>query len=339
MATQVRHNISLKDRTTFHVDVNARHWADFSSPEELVYYYRSERWTAVPKLVLSGGSNVLLLSDFPGLVLHPAIRGIEVVAEEADSVLVRAGAGEKWDDFVSEAVRRGWHGIENLSWIPGYVGTSPIQNIGAYGVEAGDVVEKVEYWDRKDGKSHVLENRSCGFAYRDSVFKQALRDRAVVTHVLFRLRKAPGFVLTYPDLNAALSGETAVTLARVREAVIRIRKQKLPDPAQLGNAGSFFKNPRVDAEVFQTLKMRHPEIPGFFLDDGGVKIPAGWLVQRCGWKGFREKDVGVFEDHALILVNHGRASGRQILTLAEKIEASVADRFGIRLEPEVTILT
>ena len=333
----IEQNASLKERHTFRMDVRARFWAEFASVDDLAYFCEDRQWRKVPQLILSGGSNMLFLDDFPGLVLRPAIYGIEVVEEDECTVRVRVGAGENWDRFVAEAVGRGWHGVENLSWIPGCVGTCPVQNIGAYGVEAKEVVDRVEFFSREDGRRHEIDGRSCAFAYRDSIFKRELKETAVITHVVFRLRKDAGFTLTYGELAERFSPKERASLQAVRDAVIDIRRRKLPDPADLPNAGSFFKNPQVAEADFHRLKKSHPAVPEFPLDDGSRKIPAAWLVEQCGWKGFREKDAGVFESHALILVNHGSADGRQILALAEKIRASVAERFGIELEPEVTV--
>jgi len=339
MPIQVQENVSLKDRNTFHIDVKARYWAEFVSHEDLIFYYhRDERWRNVPKLILSGGSNVLFTKDFPGLVLHPSIRGIDVVEEDADSILVNVGAGENWDDFVAHAVDMGWCGIENLSWIPGFVGTGPVQNIGAYGAEVKDVVERVEYWSTTDYGLHLLDNPGCRFAYRDSIFKQGMKKEAVITRVRFRLSKVPRLNLAYEDLKQELAGQGPPTLTTVRDAVIAVRKRKLPDPAEVGNAGSFFKNPEVTKERLEILHRRNPSMPVYPPAGGGFKIPAGWLVERCGWKGFREGDAGVHPRHALVLVNYGSATGEEIQHLAARIEASVFDRFGIELSPEVTIL-
>jgi UDP-N-acetylmuramate dehydrogenase len=334
----IRNNVPLKDRHTFHLDVNARFWAEFTSTEDLIFFYGDEKWRRLPKMILSGGSNVLFRGDFEGLVLHPAICGQEILDEDSQSVRVRVGAGEDWDRFVAEAVRRGWHGIENLSWIPGCVGTSPVQNIGAYGAEVQDVVERVEFFSTEDLQIHRLDSRQCGFGYRSSVFKLALKQTAVITHVVFRLRKQAAFVLTYPDLKKELSCQKAVTLQAVRDAVIAIRSRKLPDPRRIGNAGSFFTNPEVSEADLAHLQRRHPGMPVFRQVDGACKIPAGWLVEQCGWKGFRTKDAGVSPDHALILLNYGGATGEEILALAGQIRESVADRFGIVLTPEVTIV-
>ncbi len=338
MTTPVQENVSLKNRTTFQVDAKARFWGEFSSPEDLMFYYRDETWRTVPKLILGGGSNVLFVKDFPGLVLHPAIRGIDLVEEDPESVSVTVGGGENWDDFAAHAVSMGWHGVENLSWIPGFVGTGPVQNIGAYGAEIKDVVEQVEYWSTTDFGRHLLANQDCRFAYRDSIFKQGLKNEAVITRVRFRLSKVPRFNLAYADLKQELAGKGPPTLAAVRDAVIAVRKRKLPDPAEVGNAGSFFKNPEVSEDMLEILRRRHPSMPSYRFAAGGCKIPAGWLVERCGWKGFRQGDAGVHPRHALVLVNYGSATGEEIQDLAGRIEASVLDRFGIELSPEVTIL-
>jgi UDP-N-acetylmuramate dehydrogenase len=334
---RIERNVSLKDLHTFRMDVRARYWAEFTSVDELAFFFEDRQWRQVPKRILSGGSNVLFIEDFPGLVLRPAIYGIDILEEDERTVRVRVGAGENWDRFVAEAVGRGWHGVENLSWIPGCVGTCPVQNIGAYGVEAKAVIDRVAFFSREDGKCHELDGSSCGFAYRDSIFKQELKETAVITHVVFRLRKGAGFTLTYGELAERFPRKERASLEAVRNAVIDIRRRKLPDPADLPNAGSFFKNPQVSKADFHRLKKSHPAMPAFPLEDGSRKIPAAWLVEQCGWKGFREKDAGVFESHALILVNHGNADGRQILALAERIRTSVAARFEIDLEPEVTV--
>lgn len=338
MTTPVQENVSLKNRTTFQVDAKARFWGEFSSPEDLMFYYRDETWRTVPKLILSGGSNVLFVKDFHGLVLHPSIRGIDLVEEGPESVSVTVGGGENWDDFVAHAVSMGWYGIENLSWIPGYVGTGPVQNIGAYGAEIKDVVEQVEYWSTKDFGLHVLTNPDCRFAYRDSIFKQGLKNEAVITRVRFRLFKVSRFNLAYADLKQEVAGACPPTLETVRDAVIAVRKRKLPDPVEAGSAGSFFKNPEVSEKVLETLQRRYPSMPFYPAAGESFKIPAGWLVERCGWKGFREGDAGVHPHHALVLVNYGSAAGQEILDLAARIEQSVFERFGIELSPEVTIL-
>lgn len=291
-------------------------------------------------MVLGGGSNILLTRDVPQWVLHNKITGIELVREDDAHVWLKVGAGEVWHHFVQYCVQRGYAGVENLSLIPGTVGAAPIQNIGAYGVEVKDVLEQVRFFDLEAEVFREFSGEDCKFGYRDSIFKQELKGKAVITSVLFRLNKAPVFHTSYGNIKQELEamGVTELSIQSISEAVIRIRTSKLPDPKKIGNAGSFFKNPEVPGSIYQQLKQQYPAIPGYPLERDRTKIPAGWLIEQCGWKGFREDDYGVHKDQALVLVNYGKAKGADIAALSGKIIDSVAKRFGIQLEREVQII-
>lgn len=327
---------NLLSNNTFGMDVKAKRYVEYDSEEELQ--------TIIPSLEdnvlhIGGGSNLLFTGDFGGTVLHSAIRGIEVVEdmEEKDEVLVRVGAGVVWDDFVAWAVSRGWGGVENLSLIPGEVGASAVQNIGAYGVEAKDVIVLVEAVELCSGQKRCLGTAECDYAYRQSIFKKQLKGMYAITHVTYRLRKTPVLKLDYGNLKSVLSVRGDVTVADVRQAIIDIRNAKLPDPKVLGNAGSFFMNPVVSREQFQSIQKDYPHMP-FYEAEGGVKIPAGWLIDQCGWKGKSLGRAGVHDKQALVLVNLGGATSADILALCDAVCADVHSRFGISLHPEVNIV-
>lgn len=291
-----------------------------------------------PFYVLGGGSNVLLASPVKGTVILNRIRGIETIKEDADNVWLRAGAGEVWHDLVLHAIGNGLGGIENLALIPGTVGASPIQNIGAYGVEVKDTIAEVEAWDWEEGRLRNFSNEECRFGYRDSIFKATLKARVVVTAVTFRLTKHPVLHTDYGAIRdelAAMGAEPSV--ASIAQAVINIRRSKLPDPAVIGNAGSFFKNPTIEAAHFAELRLAHPAIPAYPAPDGRVKVPAGWLIEQCGWKGRRIGDAGIHAKQALVVVNHGGATGAELWALSEQVLKDVKARFGIELEREVQV--
>jgi UDP-N-acetylmuramate dehydrogenase len=291
-----------------------------------------------PYFILGGGNNVLFTSDYDGIIIHPAIPGIEVEDTSGENVVASAGAGVEWDSLVEWSVARGFCGIENLSHIPGRVGAVPVQNIGAYGSEASEVVDSVVAVNMDDGSERVFKNAECRFGYRSSIFKRELKNRYLVTKVFFRLSPGGNFNLGYGSLEAEVNRLGGATPANVRQAVINIRAGKLPDPAVLGNAGSFFKNPVIDSHKAGLLKERFPDMPVYIEGEGLAKLPAGWLIERCGWKGRRMGDAGVHEKQALVIVNYGKATGRQIVELSEEIKRSVCDRFGILLEPEVEVV-
>ncbi|MFD2273268.1 UDP-N-acetylmuramate dehydrogenase [Undibacterium arcticum] len=290
----------------------------------------------LPRLVLGGGSNIVLTGDFPGLVMHMMIEGIAVIGADADAVYVRAAAGESWAGFVQWTLAQGWGGLENLSLIPGSVGAAPIQNIGAYGAELKDCFHAVSAFDRETGRIFTLDKAACQFGYRDSVFKQALRERAIILDVTFALPKRWQPNIRYADVAHELAARAlqAPTPRDISDAVIAIRSRKLPDPAQIGNAGSFFKNPVISAARRDALLLEHPQLVSYAQPDGSIKLAAGWLIDQCGWKGKRLGAAGVYEKQALVLVNCGGATGRDVTQLAAAIAADVQARFGVRLEPE-----
>ncbi len=290
-------------------------------------------------LVLGEGSNVLLAADCPGLVLRPMFADVRILSDDGATATVRAEAGAGWDALVEWTLARGLAGLENLALIPGLVGAAPIQNIGAYGVEVAASIGTVEAWDRAQRRLERLEREACGFGYRDSVFRRA-PQRWIVTAVEFRLSRTAAPRLDYAGVREELAamdcGEP--TPQRVAEAVRRLRRRKLPDPAVIGNAGSFFKNPVVDAALAARLRALHPETPVYPAGPGQSKLSAAWLIERCGWRGYREGDAGIAAQHALVLVNHGHASGAELLALARRVAQSVEQRFGVRLEPEPRIV-
>ncbi len=328
-------NHSLKSLNTFGIDVKADELYVCSSVDDIrnALTHRSSE----PILVLGGGSNLLFISDFKGAVISPAIPGVEVVAEDGNYVIVRAGAGVVWDDLVAFCVENGFAGLENLSLIPGTVGASPVQNIGAYGVEAGDCIVSVSGVMIDDATTFQLPAQECHFGYRNSIFKQKLKGKCIITHVEFRLQKSAAPVLSYGHVRSEVEKFGDVTLENIRRAIISIRSSKLPDPAVLGNAGSFFKNPEVENDIAAKLKEKYDSLTLYPLDNGRTKLPAGWLIEQAGWKGYRRGDAGVHEKQALVLVNYGNATGSDILNLASDICASVKEKFGVALEMEVNV--
>lgn len=329
---------SLLPHNTFRMDVKAARFMEYSSEEELTAFLASGGLTS-PYLHIGGGSNLLFLSDYPGLVLHSSVKGVETVAETDERVELRVGSGVVWDDFVAYTVKKGLYGAENLSLIPGEVGASAVQNIGAYGVEAKDLVVSVDAVDAATGKKRRFTREECRYAYRDSIFKKELKGRYFVTYVTYRLSKLPVFHLDYGNVRAELEKDgMEPTLANVRRVIAAIRSNKLPDPKVTGNAGSFFMNPVVSQEQFDRLQAEYSEMPSYRLDGNRVKIPAGWLIERCGWKGKALGPAAVHDRQALVLVNRGGATGRDVLRLADEVARSVKERFGIEISPEVNLI-
>jgi UDP-N-acetylmuramate dehydrogenase len=328
-------NISLLELNSFHLEAIAAEFAAVKSVNELQNLYSQK----TPFLILGGGSNLLLTRNVEGLVLKMEIRGIEEVKEDNTHIYVRVGAGENWHSFVEYTMTRNWGGLENLSLIPGNVGAAPIQNIGAYGVELKDLFYELEAFDRKSKKVYSFGLNDCQFAYRDSIFKSAEKGRYIILNVTFVLRKTPVLHTSYGAIREELKnmGVKSPTIQDVSKAVIKIRRSKLPDPAEIGNAGSFFKNPVVDQSKFISLSSKYSNMPAYPHEDQSVKLAAGWMIEQCGWKGYRVGDAGVHKDQALVLVNYGKANGREIFDLSEKIAASVHKKFGIHLEREVNI--
>ena len=317
------------------MDVKADCIAEWSSPDELRTLLGTvER----PYLLVGGGSNLLFTGDFKGTILQSRIETIDIVKESQDSVLVRVGAGVVWDDFVAYAVLQGWWGVENLSAIPGHVGASAVQNIGAYGVEAKDVIETVQTICLDNGKAREFSNADCRYAYRQSIFKNELKGQYAVTYVQFRLSRKPQPKLGYGALEAQVKALGEPTLENIRNAVITIRDGKLPDPKVLGNAGSFFMNPVIPSAQFDALKQQYPDIPSYPAQEGMVKVPAGWLIEQAGWKGRSLGPAAVYDRQALVLVNKGGATGADIIRLADTIIGDVKQKFGITLSTEVNYI-
>lgn len=326
---------SLAGSNTFGIRAVARLYAEAGSEAQLRSLLLSVTARNLPLMVLGGGSNIVLSGDFPGLVLKPALRGVYCYGEDAAHYWVEAQAGENWHGFVQHCLRQGWYGLENLSLIPGTVGAAPIQNIGAYGVELTDVFDSLTAMDITTGELREFTHAQCRFAYRDSVFKQELKDRYVITRVRFRLLKQPTVKIGYGDIQAELAAQGAVqpTPQQVSAAVIAIRSRKLPDPAVIGNAGSFFKNPIVPVAQAEQLKAQFPGVVGYPQADN-VKLAAGWLIEQAGWKGRRIGPVGAYEKQALVVVNYGGAVGADVMAVAQAIQAAVQEKFGVTLEME-----
>ncbi|HVF35389.1 MAG TPA: UDP-N-acetylmuramate dehydrogenase [Candidatus Saccharimonadia bacterium] len=337
----VQENASLRRYNTFGVDARARWLVRLRVMQALPEVLARPPWDGAPFLVLGEGSNVLFRDDFDGLVVKLDNQRVELLSEDERGVRVRAEAGRNWHSLVNWALERGYAGLENLSLIPGTVGASPVQNIGAYGVELESMVEAVEAWDRRDAAFVELANAQCGFSYRTSVFKSgSALDRYVITAVRFVLPHAAVPVLHYPGVREELvaMGRDTPGARDVSEAICNIRRRKLPDPAQLGNAGSFFKNPVIDTPRAEALARQHPGLPTYPATAGRTKLGAGWMIEQCGFRGRRDGDAGVAETHALVLVNHGHATGAQVWSIAQRIRAAVDAKFGIELEPEPRVL-
>jgi len=331
---------SLLSHNTFGIDAKCDRFVEFSSERELLHVLPSITRSETPLLLLGGGSNLLLTGDFRGTVVHSAIMGVEIVQKEKDFVLVRVGSGVVWDDFVAQCVEEGWHGAENLSLIPGEVGASAIQNIGAYGAEAKDLIERVEAVEISSGQQVVFENEDCGYGYRQSRFKGEWRNRFIVTYVTYRLSTTFMPKLDYGNIRAAFSerGINEPSPRQLRETIIDIRRAKLPDPKELGNGGSFFMNPVVLTEKYEELAAEYPGMPHYVVDEQHVKIPAGWMIEQCGWKGRSLGRAGVHDKQALVLVNRGGATGQEIVTLCEAVRHDVMEKFGIEIRPEVNVV-
>lgn len=335
---QILQDISLKPFNTFGMDVHADYYTEITDVAQLREIAEN---TALPakRFVLGGGSNVLLTHTLHGILLHNKIKGIEKEKEDEDHVWVKVGAGEVWHDFVMYAIANHWAGVENLALIPGTVGAAPIQNIGAYGVEAKEVIDRVTAWHWEMQQEVPYQNAECAFGYRDSIFKHQLKDKVFITSVTFRLNKKPNFNTSYGAIEQELQKMDIqeVSIAAIADAVIAIRSSKLPNPREIGNAGSFFKNPAIPIEQYDALKESFPAIPSYPVNETMVKVPAGWLIEQCGWKGFRAGDVGVHEKQALVLVNYGTATGGAVWDLSDNIVKTVHDKYGIELEREVQV--
>ncbi len=336
---KLEQDVSLKPFNTFGLEAKAAHFVAFTSVKELLNALKLIS-SDQKMMVLGGGSNILLTQDFDGVVLKNELKGIELIDEERDYVWIKAMAGENWHEFVLHCIENGWAGVENLSLIPGTVGAAPMQNIGAYGVEIKDVFDSLEAVEISSGKYKEFNAEECEFGYRESVFKTSLKGEYIITSVTFRLRKTPEFNISYGAIQDTLNemGVEKLSLKAVSDAVIKIRQSKLPDPAKIGNSGSFFKNPTIDKLDYEGLKAEFPDIPGYKLPNDRVKVPAAWLIEQAGWKGKTFGEIGVHKLQPLVLVNYGNGNGSDIKDLAFKIQSSVASKFGIELNPEVNII-
>ena len=335
---QIHENFSLRPYNTFAIDAKARLFNKFSSAEELEEYLML--YSQYPVFVLGGGSNILFTKDYAGVVLKNEIKGIEVQHEDAEHVYVKVGAGENWHQFVLHCINHSWAGIENLSLIPGNVGASPIQNIGAYGVELDNVFWSLEAFHLAERRIHTFTMADCEFGYRDSIFKNSYKDQFAILSVTFQLRKKPIFHVSYGAITEELEkmGVKELSIKAISQAVINIRSSKLPDPEKIANSGSFFKNPIVSAGKYEELKLKFPGIIAYPSLKGNVKLAAGWMIEQCGWKGYRKGDAGCHAKQALVLVNYGNATGKEIYDLSEEILQSVNEKFGVTLEREVNII-
>lgn len=341
---QLQENFSLKSFNTFAIDAHAKFFASFKNTEELLEL--TTRNSQLTTLILGGGSNILFTKNFDGVVLKNEMRGIEIVKEDDEYVYVRVGAGENWHQFVLYCIKNNWAGVENLSLIPGNVGASPMQNIGAYGVEIKEVFHELKAFHLKEKTNYNFSLKDCVFGYRDSVFKNKYKGLFAILDVTYRLNKKPKFNTSYGAIEKELEimGVKELSIQAISQAVINIRSSKLPDPKQIANAGSFFKNPEVSNVKFDELKNNFKGIIGYSLVNGNVKLAAGWMIENCGpqdgisWKGYRRGDAGCHKDQALVLVNYGNATGKDIYDLSSDIKDSVFKKFGVELEREVNIV-
>jgi UDP-N-acetylmuramate dehydrogenase len=337
---QVEQNKSLQHLNTFGIGVSTKYFAEVFSPDDFRDVISDSKYKNEKKLILGAGSNILFTKNFDGLVIKNSLPGIEVLKEDAFSVWIRAAAGEVWHSFVMFCVERNLAGVENLSLIPGLIGAAPMQNIGAYGAELKETCEEVEAIHLGTGENAVFKNSDCEFGYRESIFKNKFKDEFLISRVTFKLSKIFKPKISYGDIRKTLEDMRAEdrTIKAVSEAVIKIRTSKLPDPKDIGNAGSFFKNPVVSKKKFQELISKHPLMPNYPQRNSEMKIPAGWLIEQCGWKGKRIGNAGVHAKQALVVVNYGGASGEEVFAVAQQVQKSVIEKFGIELQTEVNII-
>ena len=342
---QIQENFSLKPYNTFGIDAKAKYFSTFSNTEqliELITHHSSltTHHSPLTTFILGGGSNLLFAKNFNGLILKNEIKGIEKVKEDDEYVYVKVGAGENWHQFVLNCIQNNWAGVENLSLIPGNVGASPMQNIGAYGVEIKEVFHEVKAFHLHEKANYTFGLKDCEFGYRESVFKRKYKDQFVILDVTYRLNKIPKFNTSYGAIEQELErmGIKELSIAAISQAVINIRTSKLPDPAMIGNAGSFFKNPSISKEKFQNLKSEFQNIVRYENSDGSIKLAAAWLIEQCGWKGYRRGDAGCHDRQPLVLVNYGNATGKEIFDLSEEIRQTVIKKFDVELEREVNVI-
>ena len=333
-------NVPLKKYNTFGLDYMADCMIHIKTEEEATTFFRDDISGRKPFLILGSGSNLLFTCDFNGTILYPEMKGMRIEAQDQENgdIIVSSGAGVNWDDFVEWTVNKGFGGLENLSLIPGKVGATPVQNIGAYGVEVKDLILKVNTINTSDGSIRVFTQNECEFGYRDSIFKKQEKGKYLITMVYYNLKINPLLNLEYDSLKEEVNSLGILTLRNVRQAVINLRRSKLPDPEITGNAGSFFKNPVVKESLAIDLKNRYSSMPLYEDKNGFMKLAAGWLIEQCGWKGKRTGDAGVHDKQALVLINYGKATGKEIYDLSEQIKKSVYEKFGVRLEREVEVV-
>ncbi|MVN92645.1 UDP-N-acetylmuramate dehydrogenase [Mucilaginibacter aquatilis] len=338
---QIQENVSLKNFNTFGIEATARYFVEINQEQELAELFTNPKWLTTQRLILGGGSNMLLVNNFDGLVIRLNIRGIQHYIHSDGKIIVEAGAGEVWNDLVNFCVDHDFAGMENLSLIPGSVGASPIQNIGAYGIELKDVFESCRAFEIATKQVKVFNNADCQFGYRESVFKTALNGQFIITSVKFKLSSTPTINISYGAIEQELvnRGINAPTIKDVSRAVSAIRVSKLPDPSTIGNSGSFFKNPVITASQFENIKANYPNVANYPAGEGLVKLAAGWLIEQCGWKGKIVGNTGTWKNQALVLVNHGGATGQEIYNLSSQIIDSVFTKFGVMLEREVNIVS
>jgi len=338
---RIQEQVDLLPYNTFKIRAKAKHFTSIHSVEEFQSLIKTPVYQQEKHLILGGGSNILFTGDFNGLVIKVDIKGVEIVSEDDTTVTIKAGAGELWHALVLHCVEHDWGGIENLSLIPGTVGAAPMQNIGAYGVEIKEVIKNVEAIDLISGQVKVFTNRECSFDYRESVFKQEFKGKYFISSVTLTLtKKNHHFITSYGTLQTTLleQGVHQLSVRAISNAVIAIRQQKLPDPSVVGNAGSFFKNPTLTPQHYEKLKNTYPEIPGYSTVNQHVKVPAAWLIEKCGWKGKTVEHIGVHPHQALVIVNYGGGTGENIWRLALQILSSVKEKFDVQLQPEVNVV-
>jgi UDP-N-acetylmuramate dehydrogenase len=335
----IKQNISLLSYNTFGIDVKANYFAEYESIVELHEILNSETVKLNNILHIGGGSNLLFLNDFKGLILHSKIKSIKVIREDEDFVIMEVGSGVVWDDFVAYCVTNGYGGVENLSLIPGEVGASAVQNIGAYGVEVQDLILEVKALEIESAQTRTFQVEECNYGYRISIFKNELKGKYIITSVVFKLSKKPAFKLNYQLLEEEVLKNGEITLQNIRKTIIAIRESKLPDTKLLGNAGSFFMNPVISKSKFIDLQVLYPNIPHYFVTENEEKLPAGWLIDQCGWKGKSIGNAAVHDKQALVLINKGDATGAEIVQLASEIQKSVKEKFGIELQTEVNYIS
>lgn len=340
MSVSIISGVSLKPYNTFGIDVQAEYLARAGSLTEVQECLQWVKHKSIPCLVLGGGSNILLTQSVQGLVIKNEVKGIEKIYEDEESVYLKVGAGEVWHQFVLYCLQHNYAGVENLALIPGSVGASPLQNIGAYGVEIKEVFHELTAMHRRTAEVVHFSHADCAFGYRDSVFKHKYKNEFVIIDVTFRLSKTPRYNIEYGAIKQELDKRqiSELSIHAIAEAVMAIRTSKLPDPAQIGNAGSFFKNPSVAKEQYLVLKEKFPGLVAYENQDGSMKLAAGWLIEQCGLKGYRNNDAGVHEKQALVLVNYGNATGAEILQVCNMVQHAVEEKFGVKLEPEVNII-